>query len=296
MKDRFGVGIVDPASAGTHHFAGQDTFGITYTCAGGFFDFGHARDTLDQTRFHYYHLTQGGQNKPGGSYRGFYLSGALVKVKAKIPDDQVLETAASLAYDESVFHEIETWYQMDIGGHHSSFSPEDLVSNFLGTWVARKAIPMGGDFDTAATTQLKNLLTQFGARPPADTRAAFAAITGRWIIPTKDYNSGTDLRYLLRRSFEVDPVVPWLVPNLGFCTSTTWPSSVPKGFSTAIKNRYDISFIVPAYASADLGKTLQRSTFAGAMAKIKTEAAQPRPDPPGVDTAPTSTSSEGPRA
>src|SRR5215211_5002261 len=65
----FGVGIVDPASAGLHRFGGGDTYGIAYTCSGGFFDFGHARDTLDQTRYHFHRLTAGGMNIVGATYR-----------------------------------------------------------------------------------------------------------------------------------------------------------------------------------------------------------------------------------
>ena len=105
----FGVGNVDPASAGLHRFGGGDTYGITYTCSGGFFDFGHVRDTLDQTRYHFHRFTAGGMNTVGATYRAIYR-GAAVSISSVIPASEVLETAASIAHDESVWHEIETWF------------------------------------------------------------------------------------------------------------------------------------------------------------------------------------------
>ena len=271
--------MVDPAAPGTHHFGGGDVFGITYTCKGGFFDFGHARDTLDQTRYHHYVLAYGGRKLAGVSYPAIYR-GATVTISSDIPAGEVLETAAAIAYDEAVWHEIETWFAMAGGGHNSSFSPEDLTSNFYGTWVARRAITAGGAFDTAATAELTTLLTQLGARPPADTNAAFAAVTGRWIAPSTGYvDAANNSRYLLRRNFNVDPIVPWLAPGVSFCASTTWPAAVPTGFGAAIRGRYDIEFTVPPYASV-LGTTIRRSAFAGAIATIKAEAVKPGPSPP----------------
>jgi len=274
-----GIGVVDPSATGAHHFGGGDTFGITYTCAAGFFDLGHSRDTLDQTRYHHHRLTAGGMNRAGATYPAIYPA-AVVTVSSAIPASEVLETAASIAYDESVWHEIETWFAMSGGGHNSSFSPEDLPSNFLGTWVARRAIVAGGNFDTAATTETNTLLTQLGARPPADTNLAFAAVTGRWIATSTGYlDAGMNLRYLLRRNFAVNPIVPWLAPGVGFCPSTTWPVGVPTGFAATITGRYDVEFTVPPYASV-LGAKVRRSAFAAAIATIKAEAVQLGPAPP----------------
>lgn len=276
---RLGVGVVDPSAAGTHHFGGGDVYGITYTCAGGFFDFGHSRDTCDQTRYHHHQLTLGGKNAAGASYAAIYR-GAKVTISSAIPAAEVLETAASIAYDESVWHEIETWFNMTPGGHNSAFSPEDLPSNFLGTWIARQAIAAGGAFDTAVTSETNTLLTLLGARPPADTNAAFAAVTGRWIAPSTGYfNAGTNFRYLLRRDFAVNPIVPWLAPGIGFCASTTWPASVPTGFSATILGRYDVEFTVPPHAAV-LGSKVKRSAFGAAITTIKGEAVQPGPPPP----------------
>lgn len=273
-----GIGVVDPAAAGTHHFGGSDVFGITYTCAAGFFDFGHARDTIDQTRYHHHRLTLGGRSAAGSSYPSLY-KGATVTINTAIPAGDALETAASIAYDESVWHEIFTWYAMIGGGHNSSFSPEDLVSNFLGTWVARRAIAAGGAFDATVTSELAALLTSLGARSVADTTAAFAAISGRWVVPTTGYvGVVTDNRYVLRRNFNVNPIVPWFAPGISFCSSTTWPAGVPTGFSATITGRYDIEFPVPLFASA-IGSTLKRSAFGTAIAAIKAEAA--KPGPPG---------------
>ncbi|MCA1674016.1 MAG: DUF4056 domain-containing protein [Actinobacteria bacterium] len=266
-----------------HRFGGGDIYGVTYTCRGGFFDFGHARDTLDLTRYHHHQLTLGGNNVAGRPYRAI-TPGATVRISSVVPAGDVLETAASIAYDESVWHEIETWFYMSGGRHNSSFSPEDLTSNFLGTWIARGAIATlaaGGDFDTAATTAMSTLLRQLDARPPRDTNAAFAAVTGRWIAPSSSYaNGGMNLRYLLRRNFDVNPIVPWKAPGVAFCTSTTWPVGVvPTGFSATILGRYDVEFIVPREASV-LGSTVRRTTFAAAIAKIEAEAVRPGPAPP----------------
>jgi len=47
---------------------------------------------------------------------------------------------ATRAYQESIFHEIESYWDHSTGEHHSAFSPEDFVSNYLGTYVASQAI------------------------------------------------------------------------------------------------------------------------------------------------------------
>jgi len=64
-----------------------------------------------------------------------------------------MDVARDAAYQESIFHEIESYWDHSTGEHHSAFSPEDFVSNYLGTYVASQAIATirgsGEDFSSA---------------------------------------------------------------------------------------------------------------------------------------------------
>jgi hypothetical protein len=96
---------------------------------------------------------------------------------------------------------------VDIGGHNSSFSPEDLCSNFLGSLLAERAIAAGSNFNVAVTAELNTLIRDLDGQPPSATLNAFNLINGRWVNFSRVnfYRSVTSPGYLRRRNFTRDP-------------------------------------------------------------------------------------------
>lgn len=222
---------LEPATY-VHRYGGKglcppDRVGFVYTCAAGFIDLGHVRDCVDLTRFYWEELrrdaSSGRRLEPPGGMRG------TITLNQAVPPDSRLAVARSIAYDESIWHEIETYtdWQRD-----SSFSPEDLTSNFLGTWVAARAIRAGGTFDVAVAATLHSLLREFGAVSAAGTQQAFDRIKGTW-VQGSPLNIG---RYLRRRNFDLRPG-PWLVDGVPACAGR--PGVFPPR---------DASYTIPAAA------------------------------------------------
>jgi hypothetical protein len=233
---------------------------------------------IDLARYYHHWLTVGGRNSAGDTIPPIGHYPGRVTIKSSVPSGDRIDTACSMAYDYSVYHEIVTWFIHLPGSHNSSFSPEDLVSNFLGAYVGGRTIAAGGAFDAAATKELASLLSLLDPRPPADTRAAFAAITNRWIDPTPGAidlgpyaNAGKNDRYVLRRNFDFNPINPWFAPGVTFCASTTWPATVPKSFDPRITGYYEVEFDLPPQAAA-VGSKVKNTDFATAIATIKTDA------------------------
>jgi Protein of unknown function (DUF4056) len=209
-----------------------DAVGLMYTCAGGFIDFGHLRTIADLTRFYFdtlcqKHLAGDLIPPPPGKAQGTIL------IQRDIPTDKWLDVARSIAYEESVFHEIETYWRVGVGKSQSSFSPEDLISNFLGTYLAAEAIRAGSvdgpNYDTRFTDHLEALMLQLGAVPRAASQEALDRIEGRWV-------SGFQLlpSYLLRRNFNVWPLHPWLVDGLAACAGSSAEFPAPDAPELAI--------------------------------------------------------------
>jgi hypothetical protein len=268
----FGVGIVDPATIGSHSSSGGDVFGQLYTCSGGFVDIAHLRDTADLTRYYHEWLTKFGKNAAGDPVPTFFYPGT-VTIKTAVPAGDRIAVARSLAYDEAAFHEIESYWEFSPGKHLSAFSPEDLVSNFLGTYVAGKAIAAGGSFDTAMTTEINSLLTTLGARTPAQTSGAFATINGDW-IKSLSLTDSVSNDYTRRRNFKLSPIVPSLVPGAPGCVATAWPGTVDQSLPAAIATYYEVEFDVPTHALAKIGSPrLKNTAFAAAIGTIKADAA-----------------------
>jgi hypothetical protein len=243
-----------------HHYGGGDKYGLVYTCRAGFLDLGHLRDLIDMTR--YYHTALG---NPGRSFPPAHELGSCI-VKQPLPTDPAqnknerIAIARSMAFAESVYHEIESYWQYVWGGHQSSFSPEDLPSNWLGTYVAEQAIrDETHDFEEAATLALKALLTQLGALDVRGSEMAFARVAAmrRWVGNDPSKNS-----YLKRRNFTNDP---WLVGSIP-CSDTSWPTTISRADSKG--SAYEITFTVDPKTekifddrSEKLGEKVKSSEF-----------------------------------
>jgi hypothetical protein len=145
---------------------------------------------------------------------------------------------------------------MTPGGHNSSFSPEDLCSNLLGTVVANRAVRRGGLFNDAVTTELAALLGALGAQSVAETRNAFDLVNGRW---TNFANVSSLLRndYLRRRNFTFQP---WHAGHSSDSPVPAWVIAAP----------IDVSqFCVYEHTA---GRIIHSSSFESELARVKIDA------------------------
>jgi hypothetical protein len=230
--------------AGGGRFA-ADKVGLIYTCGGGFIDLAHLRDTANLTKFYFDTLSAepgGGTviRPPHGQVR------ATVTVRRHIPPEKRVNVARAIAYAESVFHEIETTWPRTFGSQYqSSFSPEDMVSNFLGTSIAATAIRRSADtperdFNTLFTEELESAMTRLGAVSRAETKAALDRVAGVWFR-----GSWTLPQYLNRRNYDVWPLRPWLVNDQPGCAGR------PAAFPLASAPDFRIPDEVASYFTAD---------------------------------------------
>jgi Protein of unknown function (DUF4056) len=228
--------IVEPIPESYRHFYGargfvpKDVVGQMYTTAGGFIDFGHLRDLGDLTKYYYDVLRL-------SAHQGDTIKPPVDRVRATVtllhdvPEDKQLDVARSMAYGEAVFHEIETYWSILPGCRNSSFSPEDLVSNFFGTYVAAKAIRFGttGDYNTNFTRAMKEATEALGSVTGEQTAAALDHVEDTWFQSGIHELGG----YLLRRNFSVWPLHPWLVDGIGMTGTGSFPSSTTPDFAIA---------------------------------------------------------------
>lgn len=215
---------------GSSHLRGKDTAGgfyrgvipgtpgTVYTGGAGFVDLGHLWQVVEVTGWVYQNI-HAAQGKAGTVIR---TSEGEATLTSTAPPNEWLDLARKIADDDALAHEIWTYDSMSAGGHNSSFSPEDLVSNYLGTVVAARALVAGGTFITEATTQLKTMLASLNVQTDAETRKAFAIISKCWV----DSSIGLiDDLYLRRRNFAGTLGTtrdPWKVGHPSDTTTPPW--------------------------------------------------------------------------
>src|SRR6185312_307743 len=128
---------------------------------------------------------------------------------AAAPAAEWVELARSIAYDDSVAYEIQTFKGMGLqpqnqwwapGNLDSSLSPEDLCSNYLGTVVAGGVLKSGSGLSFAASVNndVRQLLVGLGPQSAADALRAFNLINQRW-VDWSGSTSGANPYYLKRR-------------------------------------------------------------------------------------------------
>jgi hypothetical protein len=241
---------------------------MTYTCLAGFIDVAHVRHGMDLTRFYYDQLSR---NRTRGtllySYEGIPRLIPNIAILEDIPDDKVLGVAQHMAWTELLFHEIDTywWQKWMPGGHNSSFSPEDLVSNLVGVFLgggalealAAKQYPT---FDDAAADMLVLFLQDVGGRDGARTEAAYQKIENiwyekrppfPWLLPFPFPPFPPSLRradtHLKRRNFglagDVNVIDPWFVAGVPGCPpQPQFPEAIPKRIPGEFNRFYSAIF------------------------------------------------------
>jgi hypothetical protein len=218
--------------------------GLVYTCSVGIIDLGHVRHVADLTYYYYGWLRQA--TEPGTSLQTVGHDG-LIKLTRSLPADDLnlrLQIAQNLAYDESIFYEIETYWSKLLGQHHSAFSPEDLVSNLLGTYVAGQAVEYmqlkAVGFDIAVSQVLAATLARLGALSVAQTKAALVALEDGWFL-----NSPHSLDYLQRRNFAHDPVRPWRLEGVAGCADPIPFLEAVRSLPRESTNFYTVKYKMP---------------------------------------------------
>lgn len=212
------VGIND---LGIHQYLGSkgEGNGIIYTKRGGFIDLGHLRDYADWTAY-LYNFIQSNKGSEDTLVLNLGVEGGnkaiILHDLQELDNHRVSELAAKIAYDLSVWHEIATWFGASfipmVPERYSSFSPEDLYSNLLGTQLGRQAINSELEYNEAMTNLLLATLDSLDAVTEIEqTFAAMVQVENIWWTRKKALPSG---KILLQRYVDTETcLIPWLIPD-----------------------------------------------------------------------------------
>lgn len=203
--------LVDPGHLG--HQGGKDEVsnGQIYTQTAGFIDVGHMRNGIDGVKAIFDDIValHGG---PGVIHT---RHGEMV-LKTALPDDRAVwaDVAERAAYDDLLGYEMWTYgfrafaHPVGLGVFSSAFSPEDVVSNYVGVHLGRQMLLAAGDFNQNATSGIDAALRELGAVSTAETAAKLEQISGDWVERSGGLRIALESGFLLKRNFERKP---WLV-------------------------------------------------------------------------------------
>lgn len=244
--------LVNPTALGTHR-SKSEAVGLIYTGKAGFFDLGHVRDLCDLTKYVYDQIVA-----VKGAPVVIRTTHGTATIHTPVPSSAWIQVARAISYDDSFAYEIFTYDEFSPGGHNSSFSPEDLCSNYLGTLLAERAILAGGTFNASVTSQLSTMIGLLDAQTDAESLRAFNLINGCWV----SFSSSTSVlndAYLKRRNFDR---IPWFTGHPSDGSSPAW---VTAGFGTAT------TFYTYTHR---LNRTIDKSDFPKEVARIRKDAAK----------------------
>lgn len=235
--------ITSLEAMGTHIYLGdkQEANGIIYTLRGGFIDLGHLRDCADWTAYLYHQISHKNVNEDFELVLGNEAGRKVLLIPGfksdSVPD--LYELASKIAYDLSLWHEIATWYGASyiplVPERYSSFSPEDLYSNLMGTYLGKKALKSDLPYNDAMTLYIAEMLDSLQAlKTYEETYNAMELVADVWWssqekLPNK--------KVLIKRYFDCSDNValePWTIA--GECV----PYILPKP-ALELENYYLIS-------------------------------------------------------
>jgi hypothetical protein len=212
--------IADPKKLGTHLSRNEERKGEIYTRRGGFIDIAHLRNMADNTKsiFDAIVASQGGPVTVQTRHGTFTLT-------QKLPNDRTLwaDVAMTAANQDGLGYEIFTYgvrlnhKPLGMGMMSSAFSPEDLTSNYVGTYLAREALLSGEDFNAHMTAGINRVMTELEAVSPKETGEAMEKMKGHWMKRISGPASFFAWDSLLRRDFLR---MPWFVPGTEGTPST----------------------------------------------------------------------------
>lgn len=246
--------FIDPSSLGTHQDPSERN-GIIYTGGGGFIDTAHLRYCCDNTKLAYDRISAAN----GASGTVINLTEGTATLTAAVPRNLWTKVARDIGYDDGLSHEIWTYWKYLPGAGNSSFSPEDLFSNNLGTIIAELVINSSpANFNVAVTAVLNNTLTSLKAQPINETNKAWNKINNCWmsIAGLLKLNYMT----LMRRNFDI---LPWKVGHPSDFPTPQWVIQKPGS------GAYYYSFKCPS-----LTMNIQTTTFSARIQDIRNDASK----------------------
>jgi hypothetical protein len=222
---------------GNHKFYGGEgeINGIIYTRDGGFVDIGHLRDNADMTA---YFASQISHNlgKDFVLKTNHEAGKRVIEISLKsreLSSSDILMLGQRITYELAVWHEIRTYFGVPthypIHEVQSAFSPEDLYSNLLGTYVGRWAIEREGLYEKEVDTVIQEFLIKLGkVNTEEETKAAMDDVLGVWwqrvSLPSRKF-------LLAWNTKAYGEITPWLIPDHAkfFNTPThVYPLAVPE--------------------------------------------------------------------
>lgn len=208
--------------------------GSLYTCRGGFIDFSHLRCAADWTVYFTFKLITDSNDinleAEAGSLTLHF------RHLDKLTLDDVASMAQKIAFDRLIWHEIASWHYHlpNFGGseQQSTFTPEDLYSDFIGTVIGRKiALRILRNLDTLTYSQIatEEIAKMIASLNPMKTKKASAIAydmvdrSKQLKLPIAKRNNDiwwdsrivfSDERYCFKRNINTGPTIePWLVPE-----------------------------------------------------------------------------------
>jgi len=251
--------IIDRKELGLHHFMGgrHEKNGIIYTQHGGFIDIGHLRDYADWTAYLYVQIELN-KSEINSTTIKLGAEGGKKRLSFNVSNDMTsldhLNLAGSIAYDLSLWHEIATYFGVSLipvilPEKFSSFSPEDVYSNLLGTIIGMKAIESEKEYDIAVTAILDEILDHLGAVDQIEeSYAAMSQVESLW------WNSKKPLpgkKFLLKRNLDTAiELLPWLVDDDSNSVAYTLPkpdSQIRKMYTLSLRlnEKFPLDDILP---------------------------------------------------
>lgn len=229
--------FIDPKDFGEHSFgepAGNENNGVLYTCNGGFIDFSHMRAGLDWAVYITFKLIEGKDTLTLEPEAGDLK----LKFKniASLSIEEIASIGQKIAYERLLWHEIASWsyHQPNhfISEQQSTFTPEDVYSNLLGTLIGKRVAlriltqKEGLPFSQIASEEIREVIRQLLPLQNEDGSKKAYDIVDRQVqakLPEKERNADvwwdskivfTDPRYVFKRYMNIGPkVAPWLVPQ-----------------------------------------------------------------------------------
>lgn len=214
--------LMSTEGLGHHSYTGWERLsegnGLLYTVRGGYIDLGHTRDFADMTAYLAVHLRSLLAQGKGSIELDPLLAKRRVVVTRAVPREHIAETSLLLArrmtFDVSVWTEIGQFYgrgkMRGAEEKYSAFTPEDLYSNLLGTWLGANAVASPRPYDDALTEGLRTKLFELGAVSTKTAERTTYALAGTWWSADTAWPSP---EIAILRSFELGPhLLPVIAP------------------------------------------------------------------------------------
>lgn len=243
--------VATPSALGHHSYSRNGELfehdGLIYTRHGGFIDLGHLRDNGDLAAFlatRLRPLLERGEGEIALDAKG---GGRRVRVIARAPAGALTRTsdllAQRIAFELSVWTELVQAYGLTkfqgANESYSAFSPEDLYSGLLGTYLGIAALESPLPYDRAFDVSLEVALSRLGGERAPETRRVLWSVAGRWWDPGEAWPSARLTRV---RSFDIGPRVhPMLAPPDGEPVALEVPQADASGTPLSAYYRLEIT-------------------------------------------------------